>query len=150
MNTSYIQYTIDSSRGSIIRVKEGYPGPSGKDSTISVDSTVTLQPGSDAYVQNTGTPSEAHLVFGIPQGERGSVGPVGRTSTIQIGTVTSGSSPSVVNVGTDTDAVFNFVLEKGESGYTPVRGVDYWTSADQQYIINEVLSQIPDYEEVSF
>lgn len=31
---------------------------------------------------------------------------------------------------------------KGSDGYTPKRGVDYWTDADKQEIINAVLAQL--------
>lgn len=40
--------------------------------------------------------------------------------------------------------------EPGQNGYTPVRGVDYWTNADKQEIINSVLLQIQDGEEVDY
>lgn len=33
----------------------------------------------------------------------------------------------------------------GEDGYTPVRGTDYWTQADQTAIVNGVLSSLPVY-----
>ncbi|MDO4815602.1 MAG: hypothetical protein Q4A83_03225 [Bacillota bacterium] len=36
----------------------------------------------------------------------------------------------------------------GENGYTPVRDVDYWTDADKEYIVNEVLSNFVDVSEV--
>lgn len=39
--------------------------------------------------------------------------------------------------------------ETGAAGYTPVRGTDYWTSADQQAIINAVLAALPAAESVS-
>jgi len=32
--------------------------------------------------------------------------------------------------------------DKGENGYTPVKGVDYWTNEDKQEIINEVKEEI--------
>lgn len=37
----------------------------------------------------------------------------------------------------------------GTDGYTPVRGTDYWTQADQQAIINAVLTALPAAESVS-
>lgn len=39
--------------------------------------------------------------------------------------------------------------EPGEDGYTPVKGTDYWTVADKQEIINDVLAALPAAEEVS-
>lgn len=38
----------------------------------------------------------------------------------------------------------------GTDGKTPERGVDYWTTEDQESIVSQVLAQIADYEEVSF
>lgn len=38
----------------------------------------------------------------------------------------------------------------GADGYTPVRGTDYWTEADQQAIVNAVLSSLVDGEEVAY
>lgn len=38
----------------------------------------------------------------------------------------------------------------GANGYTPVRGTDYWTSADQEYIINQVIASFVDGEGVEY
>jgi len=38
----------------------------------------------------------------------------------------------------------------GNDGYTPVKGTDYWTAEDRQGIIDDVLSSIPDGDEVSY
>ena len=35
-------------------------------------------------------------------------------------------------------------------GPAPVRGVDYWTESDKTEIVNDVLAQIPNYNEGSF
>lgn len=37
---------------------------------------------------------------------------------------------------------------QGPAGYTPVRGTDYWTDADQQAIVDAVLAALPAAEEV--
>lgn len=39
---------------------------------------------------------------------------------------------------------------KGDDGVTPVRGVDYWTDADKQEIVNDVLASLPVAEGGSF
>ncbi len=39
--------------------------------------------------------------------------------------------------------------EKGADGYTPQRGVEYWTEADKENIVNSVLDALPIAEEVS-
>ena len=40
--------------------------------------------------------------------------------------------------------------ENGADGKTPVRGTDYWTAADKQEIVNDVLAAIPDGTEVAY
>lgn len=40
--------------------------------------------------------------------------------------------------------------DKGENGYTPVKGVDYFTEADKSEIVLEVLAQIPSSEGVDY
>lgn len=46
----------------------------------------------------------------------------------------------------------DFTPEQLESlkGPAPVRGVDYWTESDKSEIVNDVLAQIPNYNEESF
>lgn len=38
----------------------------------------------------------------------------------------------------------------GADGKTPVKGVDYWTAADKQEIVNDVIAALPDGTEVSY
>lgn len=38
----------------------------------------------------------------------------------------------------------------GADGYTPVKGVDYWTAADKEEIVAEVLAALPSAEEVEY
>lgn len=38
----------------------------------------------------------------------------------------------------------------GNDGYTPIKGVDYWTEADKREIVDSVLSSLPDGDEVSY
>jgi len=40
--------------------------------------------------------------------------------------------------------------EPGPAGYTPQRGTDYWTAADQQEIVADVLAALPDASEVRY
>lgn len=40
--------------------------------------------------------------------------------------------------------------DAGEPGNTPVKGTDYWTAADKQSIVNDVLSSIVNGEEGTF
>lgn len=39
---------------------------------------------------------------------------------------------------------------RGEAGKTPVRGTDYWTEADKQEIVTDVLASLPDGTEVAY
>lgn len=38
--------------------------------------------------------------------------------------------------------------DKGDPGYTPVRGIDYWTETDKAEIVDDVLDAMPQAEEV--
>ena len=38
----------------------------------------------------------------------------------------------------------------GKNGHTPVKGTDYWTAADKQGIVSDVLAALPDGTEVSY
>lgn len=38
----------------------------------------------------------------------------------------------------------------GAAGHTPVKGTDYWTAADKQEIVNDVLAALPDGTEVAY
>ena len=39
---------------------------------------------------------------------------------------------------------------KGADGKTPARGTDYWTAADKQEIVTDVLAALPDGTEVAY
>ena len=34
--------------------------------------------------------------------------------------------------------------DKGNDGKTPVKGTDYWTAADREQMVSEVLAALPD------
>ena len=97
----------------------GATGSPGAAATVSVGTTTTGQPGTNASVTNSGTQSAAVLNFTIPKGAKGDNGNPGSAATIAVGTVTTGtpSTPaSVTNVGTSSAAVFDFVIPKGDTG----------------------------------
>ena len=58
-------------------------------------------------------------------------------------TITSASGTSSANLKGEKG-------DKGEAGKTPVRGVDYFTQSDINYMINEVLAKIPTSEGVEY
>ena len=61
---------------------KGDTGPQGEAATIRVGDVITLPAGSDASIENAGTPYDATFTFKIPRGE------VGLTPEIYVGTVT--------------------------------------------------------------
>lgn len=125
---------------------QGPQGPQGDPCTVVVNSTATLEPGSNAYVTNTGSLSNAVLDFGIPKGDRGPQGPKGdkgdtgakgetgprgpqgekgTNATVYVGTTSTlapGSQATVYNSGSDSNAVLNFGIPKGEKGDTGSQG----------------------------
>ena len=83
--------------------------------TMQIGDTITGEPGTDALVENVGTPTEPKLQFTIPRGDEG------KAATIEVGEVTAsdpGSEPQVKNSGTENAAVFDFVLPRGQTGPT--------------------------------
>lgn len=111
-------------------VQENFVG--GRSATIQIGSVETLPAGSEAYVQNVGTETDAVFNFGIPEGERGLSGSDGvdgsdgQAATITVGTVSTGlpdTNASVTNVGTSSDAVLDFTIPRGSQGERGLQGV---------------------------
>lgn len=100
----------------------GPQGPQGPAATITVGTTTTGNPGTNASVTNSGTSSAAVLNFTIPRGNTGATGPQGPdgdAATITVGTVTTGApgtNATVVNSGTSSAAVFDFTIPRGDKG----------------------------------
>ncbi len=78
---------------------------------------------------------------------------------IKIGNIATGKSNVIVRHDSDGMLILDFTLEKGDkgdkgdtgpSGYNPVRGTDYWTEADKNMIISDVLASLPNASGVSF
>lgn len=86
-------------------------------------------------------------------GITGPRGPVGPANTLSIGTVTKGTEAAATITGAAPNQTLNLVLpkgDKGKNGYTPVKGLDYFTDADKQELIQDVLSALPNAEEGNF
>jgi hypothetical protein len=100
----------------------GATGSPGEAATISVGTTSTGLPGTNASVTNTGTSSAAVLNFTIPRGEKGDKGDTGSTgsaATVEVGatsTGAAGTNASVTNTGTSSAAVLNFTIPRGDKG----------------------------------
>ena len=114
------------------------------------DSLGGIKVGENLTISSDGT-------LGAPyaeKGEPGAPGKDGASAAVYVGTTTTGepgTQASVVNTGTAQAAVFNFTIPRGDKGepgqdgtdgYTPQRGVDYWTAADVQTIEDYVDEQI--------
>lgn len=102
---------------------QGEPGPKGADgtaATVAVGTVTTGEPGTNAAVANAGTSAAAVLNFTIPRGEKGETGATGATG------------------------------QNGADGYTPVKGVDYFTDAEKSEMIQAVLDALPAAEGVSY
>lgn len=92
-----------------------------------------------------------------PKGDTGPQGEPGAAATISGATAsvddTSGTPEVSVELGgTAQDRTFAFAFSglKGAPGKTPEKGVDYWTEADQQSIVEQVLQELPDGDGVKY
>ena len=88
-------------------------GDPGTAATVEIGTTTTLEPGSQATVNNSGNENAAVLNFGIPKGNEG------KAASIMVGevqTLPSGSNATVENVGTANAAVLNFGIPQGQAG----------------------------------
>lgn len=104
---------------------KGDKGDTGDAATITVGSTSTGAPGTNASVTNVGTSSAAVLNFTIPKGAKGDTGAAGSAATVAVGTTTTGqpgTNASVTNSGTQSAAVLNFTIPKGAKGDTGSTG----------------------------
>ncbi len=123
-------------------------GEKGDTATVRVGTVTTLPAGSEATVTNRGTESEAVLDFGIPRGYDGTgEGGSSEGGGYYTPSVTDDGllswTPSKANMP-EVEAV-NIKGPKGDPGYTPIAGKDYWTAADQQSMVNDVLAALPVY-----
>lgn len=119
------EVTDDAASETTIVDTKGEKGDKGDAGTIQVGTVRTLDPGSNATVENIGTSSNAILNFGIPKGQTGEQGIQGiqgiqgLSATIEVGTVTTlpaGQNATVENVGNENEAVFNFGIPRGQDG----------------------------------
>lgn len=112
---------------------------------IVVAGTNTLPAGSQASVTQKYEDGKNEFTFSIPEGIQGPAGPAATIHVTKTYTVPAGQPP-VFKAIPKGDGNFDVEigLPQGESGKTPVRGVDYWTDADQKAIKDNVTQVVGD------
>ena len=112
-------------------VAEGPPGPAGAAATVTVGTTATGEPGTEANVQNTGTENAAILNFTIPAGRDG---PPGVTPNISApaSDLPAGSNPTVEVSGSPESPVIAFGIPAGQPGKNGTPGANGAPGVDGQ------------------
>ena len=101
---------------------ESLKGQNGITPSITIGNTQTLEAGSQATVQKTGTNLNPVFTFGIPQGIKGDTG---TTPELQIGNVQTGNQSSATITGTSENPILNLTLQKGDKGDTGSSALNY-------------------------
>ena len=117
--------------------------------TVEIVSVEACPPGSNPTVTETADslPTARKYILGIPAGATGTPG-VGISDTSIVEDLASGKT--TVTLDYSDGGTLSFVIPHGKEGRTPVKGEDYWTNADQQVMVAEVLAAMTAAEEVSF
>ena len=124
--------------------KDGAAGTPGKDGTNGTNGiTPTIGASGNWFLGSTDTGKPSRGATGAPgaDGKDGTTPHIGANGNWYIGDTDTGK-PSRGATGANGDP--------GTPGKTPVRGTDYWTAADKQEIVNDVLEALPDGTEVSY
>ena len=85
-------------------------------------------------------------------GTQGKPGVDGFSPIAKVETITNGATITITDkTGTTTATILNGAKgDPGTNGTTPVKGVDYYTDADKQEMVQLVLAAIPSAEEVNY
>lgn len=85
-------------------------------------------------------------------GTNGKPGVDGFSPIAKVETITNGATITITDKnGTTTATILNGAKgDPGTNGTTPVKGVDYYTEADKQEMVQLVLAAIPSAEEVYY
>ena len=110
--------------------------------TPTPDTTLSIT-GKSADAKATGDAlrSLSEEIAAIPSGKDGVTPTIGDNGNWYLGDTDTGK-PSRGEAGPQGPA--------GAGGYTPQKGTDYWTTADQQAIVNDVLAALPTWEGGSY
>ena len=121
-----------------------------------IDPTVTQSgQAADAAAVREELSSLSEEIANIPSGKDG----VGIQSVEQTTTSTEDGGTNVITVTKTDGTTSTFYIKNGSkgsagpagaNGHTPVKGADYWTTADQQAIVDEVLAALPTWEGGSY
>lgn len=106
------------------------------------------------YVEELSVDLDDTAYFKIP-GEKGDPGTPGKDGHSPVVTATKSGKTTTISVdgaaiATVEDGAVGPQGPAGAPGKTPVRGTDYWTAADKQEIVNNVLAALPDGTEVAY
>lgn len=144
--------------GSTSRGADGEDGKDGKDGTSisvkqSAEACVVIGDGyidDDGYLQIlTSLSPRTFTNAGLIRGPQGTNGEDGVSPTVSITNITNGHRVTITDKTHPSGQTFTVTDGvNGTNGYTPVRGTDYWTAADQAYIIAQVMSNFDDVSEV--
>lgn len=93
-------------------VSVGPPGPPGEAATVTVGSTTTGEPGTQAQVTNSGTESAAVLNFVVPRGATGATPQI----QVRVTQLPEGAEPTVEVTGTAEAPVITLGLPAGATG----------------------------------
>ena len=114
--------------------KEGAPG---KSATITIGSTTTGEPGTQAAVTNSGTDNAAVLDFVIPRGETGPQGPAGNLNTPLTGLNIPSSPTAITAQNTILEAFGNLQGQIDQGGgdapsYKTMETISIYGSGDYE------------------
>ena len=87
------------------------------------------------------------LAFGIPKGDKGDTGATGPKGDKGDKGDTGPQGPKGDKGDTGPQGIPG---NSGADGYTPQKGVDYWTEADRTQMVSDVLAALPNASGVSF
>ncbi len=100
----------------------------------------TLAPGYPAYAEISGEPADMTLKMGIPAGRYPTISTTPkRDSTGRLGVT--------ININNPDGTVYMTTVY---DGYTPQKGIDYYTEADKTEMVNAVMAALPAAEGGSF
>lgn len=142
--------TIEVLNGS--RGGDGADGQTGNDgiSITSVEQTTTSTEDGGVNIITVTLSDDHTFTFQIRNGTKGSNGIDGANGfspTIDVTSITDGSRLTITDVDGEktVDIMDGKTGATGEAGYTPVRGLDYYTDTDKEEMVGLVRSSMPEY-----